>query len=82
MSIAKASEGSRSTTYNLPWQLSDGAVMLVTVALMADRTKGTYGDVIYPDMTVGGSTGIEPDLHTPYGAALTWLAAQPACTGG
>jgi hypothetical protein len=44
------------STSNRRHTLSDGADLILTVAVMADRTKARYGDVIQPDETVTDPT--------------------------
>jgi len=40
------------STANSGFTLSDGAQLILTVAVMADRTKARYGDSVQPDETV------------------------------
>jgi len=62
------------TTANVPFTLSDGAVMALTVAVDADRTGKVYGGAILPDVQVENDTpGSIPH------EALDWLANQSAC---
>ena len=44
------------STANSSFTLSDGAQLILTVAVMADRTKARYGDSIQPDETVTDPT--------------------------
>ncbi len=69
-------------TANDSFTLSDGAVLVLTVALDADRTGHTYNSAIAPDQTVPvdmsqigrtGDLGIE--------AATNWLHGQEGCRG-
>ncbi|MFZ6026506.1 MAG: S41 family peptidase [Chloroflexota bacterium] len=61
------------STGNETYPLSDGAVLILTEAVFADRTGSTYGG------------RIEPDERAWFGrparqAAIAWLLRQPACT--
>jgi carboxyl-terminal processing protease len=40
------------STANQPYTLSDGAVLNLTTAVMADRTRARYGDVVVPDEVI------------------------------
>lgn len=40
------------STANRGFVISDGALLNLTVAVMADRTKSTYGDVVEPDESI------------------------------
>lgn len=62
--------------------LDDGAVLFLTVAVLADRSGKVYGAKIDPDyVTEGGRANAplpdDPDVE----AASAWLRAQPSCTG-
>jgi C-terminal processing protease CtpA/Prc len=62
--------------------LDDGAVLFLTVAVLADRSGKVYGAKIDPDyVTEGGRANAplpdDPDVK----AASAWLRAQPSCTG-
>ena len=67
--------GSRTrglATVNQPFELSSGAVLMLTTAHFADRTGRTYPRGIEPDAPVAGDlgqAGEDPCLH----AAVTWL---------
>lgn len=64
------------TTSNLGFKLADGAIIVLTTAVDADRTGKVYGGPIMPDMQVKGyakDTGTIPE------EALQWLGSQPAC---
>jgi C-terminal processing protease CtpA/Prc len=65
-------------TANNGFQLSDGALLLLTVALDADRHGHTYDSAIIPDQSVPvvssqGDLGLQ--------AATTWLHDQEGCRG-
>ncbi len=71
------------STSNASIRLSDGAMILLTTSVFADRTGETYGGVIEPD---------EPINELPEGTPLTadrvvlramaWLAEQTQCQRG
>ena len=42
------------STANQGFVMSDGAILALTVSVMADRTRTTYGDAIPPDEIVTG----------------------------
>jgi C-terminal processing protease CtpA/Prc len=69
-------------TANGVFPLSDGAWIILTGAVYADRTGQTYDDRIYPDELVDevqNYTFIEDEaIPQP---ALDWLLNQPACAG-
>lgn len=58
------------STANANIELSDGAMMLLTTAVFADRDRVQYGSVIVPDEVVEGPDG------DPLLAAVNWLSAQ------
>ena len=64
------------STSNQGFQLSDGAVIALTVATFADRTGQTYGSKIAPDQIV--DQGTQSDDYVVK-AAIEWLLKQPAC---
>jgi carboxyl-terminal processing protease len=57
------------TTGNNEFPLSDGAVIILTVATELDRTGQEYGGKINPDVVTSN----------PEAEATGWLLAQPAC---
>ena len=60
--------------------LSDGALLRLAVASMADRTGRVYGRRIAPDEPVPASGRPVPgEVDATVEAAQRWLAAQPAC---
>jgi C-terminal processing protease CtpA/Prc len=66
-------------TANHGYTLSDGALLLLTVAADADRTGRVYTDQLVPDEPIPPGTG--PFAYdTVSVAAQAWLAAQPVCT--
>jgi carboxyl-terminal processing protease len=73
-------------TYGVPtgndgFTLRDGAVIVLTVAVFADRTGQTYDDRIYPDEWVDEvqKLTIIMDEIIPQ-PAIDWLLSQSACT--
>ena len=46
------------STANSTLRLSDGAMLYLTTAVMADRTQSPYGDVIPPDETIAGDAPV------------------------
>jgi C-terminal processing protease CtpA/Prc len=69
------------STGNGGFPLSDGAVIVLTTVVFADRTGQMYGERIYPDEVVDDvrkfSAIMDEAIPQP---ALDWLMAQPACT--
>ncbi len=61
------------STANSSVELSDGAMMLLTTSVFADRERSEYGSVIPPDEVVSGADA------DPLLAAVAWLSAQAAC---
>lgn len=69
-------------TSNDEYKLSDGAFLILTVALDADRTGHTYDSAIAPDQSVPvdmSQIGRPGDLALQ--AATTWLHDQEGCKG-
>lgn len=60
---------------NTPFQLRDGAVLNLTVALDADRTGRVYGAEIGPDSVVIGTATIDAALN----AAVAWVKTAAIC---
>jgi hypothetical protein len=56
------------STANSPFFMSDGGVLNLTIAVMADRTRRAYGDAIAPDEAVA-----DPDAMVQ--RAIAWLRA-------
>jgi carboxyl-terminal processing protease len=59
------------TTANMSYPMSDGAMIFLTIAVIADGTGKVYGQELTPDVETQGD-GIPPE-------ALQWLADQPSC---
>jgi carboxyl-terminal processing protease len=57
------------STANSSYRLTDGAMLLLTTALMADRERTRYGDTITPDEA-------HPDLTQAVASAVAWLQSQ------
>jgi len=70
------------STGNLGFPLSDGAVIVLTIVVDADRTGQTYGNRIYPDEIVEDvrkfTMLMDEAIPQP---AIDWLMSQPACRG-
>jgi C-terminal processing protease CtpA/Prc len=61
------------STANGTFKLSDGAVIVLTQAIDADRSGNVYEDGVSPDVVTGASEAGVP------AAARQWLLNQPAC---
>jgi carboxyl-terminal processing protease len=62
------------STANRVYALADGAMIVLTVAVFADRAGVAYGGALPPDeVTTAGTATID--------AAAVWLMTQPTCTG-
>ena len=66
------------STSNQGFELSDGAIIALTVAVFADRKGQTYGSKIVPNQIV--DRGTQSDDYV-IKAAIEWLLKQPACIG-
>lgn len=62
-------------TANAPYRLSDGALVILTVAREADRTGHVYNGPITPDGEVPETRGDDQALE----AATDWLKTRKAC---
>ncbi len=67
------------TTANAGFPRSDGALLLLAVATMADRTGEVYGAELPPDHTVVGEDTGDPATDAALVAALEWVAGHGAC---
>jgi carboxyl-terminal processing protease len=66
------------STANRTIELADGAHLILTVAVYADRNRNIYGAAIEPDELIPVDTAEEAVLES----AVDWLLTQPACVGG
>jgi carboxyl-terminal processing protease len=64
------------STANRTVSMPDGASMMLTVAVFADRHRHLYGTVIEPDHAIEADTPEQAVLARTIG----WLLDQPACT--
>lgn len=66
------------STANAAFPLSDGSVIFLTVATMADRSGTVYGEELWPDALVDGGTKTR-DIRTDrvLRTAVAWLRGQP-----
>jgi carboxyl-terminal processing protease len=55
------------------YELTDGAMIMLTVAVFADRAGVTYGSALPPDE-------VTPTDNAAIDAATAWLMTQPSCT--
>lgn len=67
-SFGEATRGVSTSNQNFP--LSDGAMILLTVAIFADRTGQKYGDSIVPDEVVNAQSSEDDGVLD---AAVKWL---------
>ena len=67
------------STANGTFPLSDGAMILLTTAIDADRTGQRYGDKVDPNVRVDATTG--PD-DTTLAIAVEWLRQSAGCDKG
>ncbi len=63
------------STANATYDLKDGAEIVLTVVIDADRTGKVYGDSVPPDQVVKDTGSGDATLD----AAEGWLMTQPAC---
>lgn len=54
------------STANRGFILSDGAILVLTVSTMADRTRRVYGDSVFPDEVIVNPTAV-------VARAIEWL---------
>jgi len=69
-------------TANQGFPLSDGALLNLTVAWMADRTGQTYDSPLPPDVPIPGDPTWEPATDPVVQAAEAWVLQAGACSGG
>ncbi len=78
-SFGQPTAGLSTANSNLP--LSDGAIIFLTTATMADRTGKRYGDRIDPDELVAAPVHPKDDGDPTLAAAVRWLKQSPSCSG-
>jgi carboxyl-terminal processing protease len=65
-------------TVNKPIELSDGAMLWLTVGVQADRTGRQYPNGLTPDVAIPGTNAILPPAVDPVvQSALDWLSSAP-----
>jgi carboxyl-terminal processing protease len=57
-----------ASTANVDFRLSDGALLYLTVSVMADRTRQLYGGPLQPDEVITDMSAVAP-------RAVVWLRA-------
>jgi carboxyl-terminal processing protease len=62
------------STANMGYSLSDGAVLVLTEAVMADRTSTVYGGPLQPDELIADTAALVP-------TAVAWLRANAIASG-
>jgi C-terminal processing protease CtpA/Prc len=67
------------STANGTFPLPDGAMILLTTAIEADRTGRRYGEKVDPDERVDAATGSD---DTTLSAATQWLRQSSGCGKG
>ena len=67
------------STANRGFTLSDGALLVLTVSTMADRTGRLYGGPVPVDEQIGGPRSLDPGTDNPLRLAMAWLGGRPAC---
>lgn len=68
------------STGNRTFELSDGAMMALTVASSADRNGRIYGGAVDPDEPADIGSADQPLMRQPVvQAALAWLSEQSGC---
>jgi carboxyl-terminal processing protease len=74
-----AATGGMSTANEI-FELSDGARLVITTSVYADRTGRRYGAAIPPDVAVSaGAREASTPGDAVAGAARSWVESQPAC---
>jgi C-terminal processing protease CtpA/Prc len=68
------------STANGTFPLPDGAMLLLTVSVQADRTGRRYGEKVEPDEPIDGGASADPEAAPT--AATRWLRAASGCTKG
>jgi C-terminal processing protease CtpA/Prc len=65
------------STANDGFWMEDGALLIVTVTAMADRSGAVYGGALAPDSSVAGTRTGDRATDPALDAALVWLAGIP-----
>ncbi|MFN2144626.1 MAG: S41 family peptidase [Anaerolineales bacterium] len=64
------------TTGNDKFDLSDGAILLLTTAVFVDREGTVYGGPVLPDLPLESVSGYSGEIPPEVSA---WLSKQPSC---
>lgn len=67
------------STANQGFPRDDGALLLVAVSTMADRSGQLYGAEIPPDHVVDGQDTGDPSTDAALSAALEWVSTNGSC---
>ncbi|MFO7537663.1 MAG: S41 family peptidase [Chloroflexota bacterium] len=67
------------STSNSPFDLSDGALLVLTTSLMADRFDNQFGQVIEPDVFVEPESETAGEADAALDEAIIWLQETPFC---
>jgi carboxyl-terminal processing protease len=67
------------STSNETFPLIDGAMMVLTTSVFADRTGRLYGSVIEPDEVIQTGPSTDLSIDPVVQAALSWLRMQRSC---
>lgn len=68
------------STGNETFELADGAKLVITTTVLADRTGKQYGGPIIPEVVLPASNAAAPSDSTAT-AAREWLESLPQCKG-
>ena len=69
------------STSNRAFVLSDGAILLITTSVMADREGRGYGGRVWPDTLVSGDGSLSIETDAAYRVGLEWLRSSVECGG-
>lgn len=69
------------STANRAFPLSDGAILVLTVSTMADRTGQIYGGRVTVDHQIGGPATLDPGTDSPFRLGMAWLGGHERCAG-
>jgi C-terminal processing protease CtpA/Prc len=67
------------STGNSSFDLPDGAVLVLTTTIMADRLGQQFGQAIEPDMLIEAESGTESGTDPTLAEAIAWLQDLPQC---